>query len=138
MLNFELTMPINAHRWASTSIIMSAISDLQHRHLLFRHRNKISRTENCPSDKKIFVNTCRIQTQDHSVTRWVHYPSATVLFITCLLSDIVYQIRFIPYIDIMSDSALFSPKLEVPISSSVLYRWSQILEQVPTYVYEHN
>jgi hypothetical protein len=38
------------HRWASTSILMSAISDIRHRHLLFRYRRQICRTENCQSD----------------------------------------------------------------------------------------
>jgi hypothetical protein len=28
------------HRWASTSILISAISDIEHRHLLFRYREK--------------------------------------------------------------------------------------------------
>ncbi len=37
------------HRWASTSILMSAISDIRHRHLLFRYRKKICRTANCLS-----------------------------------------------------------------------------------------
>jgi hypothetical protein len=35
------------HRWASTLILMSAISDIRHRHLLFGYRRKICRTENC-------------------------------------------------------------------------------------------
>ncbi len=38
------------HRWASTSILVSAISDIRHRHLLFRYRKKICWTENCHSD----------------------------------------------------------------------------------------
>jgi hypothetical protein len=38
------------HRWALTSILMSAISDIRHRHLLFRYRRQICRTENCHSD----------------------------------------------------------------------------------------
>jgi hypothetical protein len=38
------------HRWASTSTSISAISDIRHRHLLFRYRKKICRTENCHSD----------------------------------------------------------------------------------------
>jgi hypothetical protein len=39
-----------SHRWASTSTSISAISDIRHRHLLFRYRKKICRTENCHSD----------------------------------------------------------------------------------------
>ncbi len=38
------------HRWASTSTSMSAISDIRHRHLLFRYRKNICRTENCHSN----------------------------------------------------------------------------------------
>jgi hypothetical protein len=33
----------------------------------------------------------------------------------------------------MSDSALFSPLSDVPTSGSVWYRWSRILDWVPTY-----
>ncbi len=40
----------NQHMWASTSTSISAISDIRHRHLLFRYRKKICRTENCHSD----------------------------------------------------------------------------------------
>ncbi len=38
------------HRWALTSILMSAISDIWHRHLLFRYRRQICRTEKRHSD----------------------------------------------------------------------------------------
>jgi hypothetical protein len=38
------------HRWASTSISMSAISDIRHRHLLFRYQRQICRTEKRHSD----------------------------------------------------------------------------------------
>ncbi len=41
---------INKHRWASPSISMSAISDIWHRHLLFRYRRQICRTEKRRSD----------------------------------------------------------------------------------------
>ncbi len=44
-------------RWASTSILMSAISDIRHRHLLFRYQKKICRTENCHSDIDIWVHS---------------------------------------------------------------------------------
>ncbi len=42
--------------------------------------------------------------------------------------------NFIPISDIMSDSALFSPISDVPISGLVRYRWSRISDWVPTYV----
>jgi hypothetical protein len=38
------------HKWASTSISMSAISDIRHWHLLFRYRRQICRTEKSHSD----------------------------------------------------------------------------------------
>jgi hypothetical protein len=38
------------HRWALTSILMSAISDIRHRHLLFRYRRQICWTEKRHSD----------------------------------------------------------------------------------------
>jgi hypothetical protein len=40
----------NLHRWASTSISMSVISDIRHRHLLFRYRRQICWTEKRHSD----------------------------------------------------------------------------------------
>ncbi len=43
------TLSIN-HRWESTSILTSAISDIRHQHLLFRYRKKICRTENWHSN----------------------------------------------------------------------------------------
>jgi hypothetical protein len=49
----------------------------------------------------------------------------------CRIFDIGY--KFIPISDIMSDSALFSPILEVLTSSSVRYRWSRISNKVPAY-----
>jgi hypothetical protein len=38
------------HRWASTSISMSAISDIRHRHLSSRYRRQICRIEKRYSD----------------------------------------------------------------------------------------
>jgi hypothetical protein len=49
----------------------------------------------------------------------------------CRISDI--RQNFILMSDIMLDSALFSPISDVPISGSVRYRWSRILDWVPTY-----
>ncbi len=44
------TSSSNQQRWASTSILMSVISDIRHRHLLFRYRRQICQIENCHSD----------------------------------------------------------------------------------------
>ncbi len=46
------------HRWVSTSILMSTISDIRHQHLLFWYRKKICRTENChPDIGKVPIST---------------------------------------------------------------------------------
>jgi hypothetical protein len=42
------------HTWASTSISMSAISDIWHRHLLFRYRRQICRNENVIPISEVF------------------------------------------------------------------------------------
>jgi hypothetical protein len=47
----------NTHRWASTSILMSTISDIRHRQLFFRHQRQICRTEKCHSDIGIRVHS---------------------------------------------------------------------------------
>ncbi len=49
----------------------------------------------------------------------------------CRMSDIGQ--KFIPISEIMSDSKHFSPISDVPISGLVGYRWSRILDWVPTY-----
>jgi hypothetical protein len=51
-----------------------------------------------------------------------------------LMSDIGYQTKFIPISDIMSDYVLFSPISDVPISGSVRYRWSRMLDWVMWWV----
>jgi hypothetical protein len=46
------------HRWASTSAFMSAISDIRHRHLLFRYWNKICQTKSFHSDiGRVMIST---------------------------------------------------------------------------------
>jgi hypothetical protein len=48
----------HTHRWASTSAFMSAISDIWHRHLLFRYRNKVCQTKSFHSDiRRIRIST---------------------------------------------------------------------------------
>jgi hypothetical protein len=49
-LHPHLYTGVYGHRWASTLISMSAISDIRHRHLLFRYRRQICRTEKRHSD----------------------------------------------------------------------------------------
>ncbi len=139
------------HRWASASILMSAISDIRHRHLLFRYRKRICRTDNChydiervpistsesifryPISKKYFsllliLNQRPLLSQASGLplSHWADLWTSG-----CRISDIGW--KFIPISDIMSDSALFSPISEVPISSSLRYRWSRISEKVATY-----
>ncbi len=123
------------HRWASTSILMSVISNIRDRHLLFRYRRQICRTENCHSDidirvhsdirhlKKKSNSTSWIRTRDPRTRRRALNHSATILLPNqggCQILDIGKE--FIPISDIISDSAL-----------SVRYRWSQISDWVPTY-----
>jgi hypothetical protein len=124
------------HRWASTSTSISAISDIQHRHLLFRYRTKICRTENCHSDiGRVPISTSvSIPISDIQkilITSAGFEPKTLVFSATVLIYeflDVGYRIKVYSISDIMSDSALFSPISEVPISSSVRYRWSRISE----------
>jgi hypothetical protein len=95
------------HRWASTSILMSAISDIRHRHLLFRNRRQKCRTENCHSDigsapistsesipisdiHKKFVFSSSTRTRDPGNIRRAIYRSATILLVSwgaCRITD---------------------------------------------------
>jgi hypothetical protein len=45
-----LCLGAGEHRWASTSISMSVISDIRHRHLFFRYQRQLCRTEKRHSD----------------------------------------------------------------------------------------
>jgi hypothetical protein len=126
------------HRWASTSTSISAISDIRHQHLLLRYRKKICRTENCHSDiGRVPISTSESipisDIQEIFITSAGFEPKTLVISATVLIYeflDVGYQIsdKSFPISDIMSDSALFSPISEVPISSSVRYRWSRISE----------
>ncbi len=74
----------------------------------------------------------RIWTNDLHDKYLVSYHCATrICKYECQIWDIAQT--FIPISDIMSDSALFSPISDVPISGSVRYRWSRISDWVPTY-----
>jgi hypothetical protein len=108
---------------ASTSIIMSAIYDIRHRHLLFRYRKKTCRTENCHSDigrvpistsdsiptsdiHKIIYHICWIRTPDPCFHRQAPYFSATVPIYEFL--DVGYWI---------SDKSLFRYRYNVGLCS---------------------
>jgi hypothetical protein len=75
---------------------MSAISDIRHRHLLFRYRKKICRTENCRSDigrililisefipisdiQKIFIISAGFKPKTLGCHKWLPYFSAIML-----------------------------------------------------------
>ncbi len=129
------------HRWALTSILISAMSDTRHRHLLFRYRKKICRTENCysvigrvPISTSYSIPISAIK-HTHIFShppelnpRPVFSQASTLLLsqctglymVGCRISDI--GLKFVPISDIMSDSTLFSPISKVPISSSDRYR----------------
>jgi hypothetical protein len=113
------------HRWASTSISMSAISDIRYRHLLFRYRRQICRTEKTSfryrkcSDINIRVHSdiqhwrkkniplCSFETAPPGMiserfnTKLLWLPGLTKI---SKMSDIGYKIIPISYI--MLDSAL--------------------------------
>ncbi len=131
------------HRWASTSISMSAISNIRHRQLLFRYRRQICRTEKRHSDigsvpisTSEFILISDIEENNISPSRFKPTPLAAVseCYNTKLLwmpgsakmSDIGYRKKH--YSDIRYNVGLrsLSPILEVPISGSVRYRWSRI------------
>ncbi len=116
------------HRWASTLILMSAISDIRHQHLLFLYRKKICRTENCRWDfdirvysdiQKIFFTSAGFEPNTLVFTGQRLTSQPLCWSMNIWMSDFGY--KFIPISDIMSDFALFSPISEVPISSSVRY-----------------
>ncbi len=101
---------------------MSAISNIRHRHLLFRYRRQICRTEKRHSDigsvpistsefipisdieeKKNFI--LQIRTREHCEASTITLSYCDSLWrIVCQISDIGQN--FIPISDIMSDSAL--------------------------------
>jgi hypothetical protein len=99
---------------------MSAISDIRHRHLLFRYRKKICRSENCNSDiRRVPISTSEsipisdiqklfltFATQDISSQMRAPFFSATVLIYECL--DVGYRI---------SDKSLFRYQYNVGLRS---------------------
>ncbi len=100
-------LPCLLHRWASTSISMSAISDIRHRHMLFRYRRQICRTEKRHSDigtlpiltsefipisdieeKKYFIRQIRTRYPWSGKRELVHLATVTV----CMYQDVGYKI----------------------------------------------
>ncbi len=111
------------HRWASTSTSISAISDIRHRHLLFRYRKKICRTENCHSDiRRVPISTSESipisDIQKILITSAGFEPKTLVFSATVLiyegLADIGYWIKV--YSDIRYNVGLRS--LQSDIGSS--------------------
>ncbi len=153
---------------------MLEISDIRHRHLLFRYRNQICRTNPFHSDigrvplstsasiryRTKSISDIPISKIDQSFPNdpskiLVHLmyltgfePANFTLSIWCLTTglrglfnlNVRYKISdknlFRCLIYVMSDSALFSPISDVPISGSVRYIWSWIADWVPTYAFE--
>ncbi len=125
------------HRWAATSILMSAISDIRHRHLLFWYRKKIYRMKNCLSDIIIRVHSeiktfgCIPIWIDHWphytwFHRQAHYHAATMLLYKEW--DVGYRIKVSDISDIWYNVGLRTLKsdIRVLISGSTRYRWSRI------------
>jgi hypothetical protein len=110
------------HRWASTSTSISAISDIRHRHLLFRYRKKICRTENCHSDiKRVPISTSESipisDIQKIFITSAGFEPKTLVFSATVLIYeflDVGYRIKV--YSDIRYNVGLRS--LQYNIGSS--------------------
>ncbi len=111
------------HRWASTSILMSAISAIQHRHLLFQYWRQICLLEKRHSDigsvpisSSEFIPISDIDVKIISPTGLEpsplrnlsnHYNTELLcLTVSIRMSDIAYRIKLFSDIDIMSDSAL--------------------------------
>ncbi len=86
LYNFQVSIH---HRWASTSILMLAISDIRHRHLLFQYRKKICRTENCHSDiGRIPISTLEfipISEFKRNVTSYPHVCTRPMLLLVSAL-----------------------------------------------------
>jgi hypothetical protein len=132
------------HRWASTSISMSAISDIRHRHLLFRYRRQIYRTEKPHSVMgSVLISTSEFipisDIEEKNISSW-RFESAILglvserfntkmlwLLVKC---DVGYRISDKTLFYILYNVGLRSLTVryqsEVPISGSVRYRWSQI------------
>jgi hypothetical protein len=127
------------HRWASTSISMSAISDIRHRHLLFRYRRQICWTEKRHSDiGSVPISTSELipisDIEEKNICTFRFEPTSlgTVserynIKLLCLsvqieMSDIGHRIKV--YSNIQYNVGLCSLSLisEVPISGSVRYR----------------
>jgi hypothetical protein len=132
------TLP-GRHRWASTSISMSAISDIRHRHLLFRYRRQICRTEKRHSDigsvpistselipisdiEEKNISICKFEPTSLGFLSKRYNTEILRLSMYIWMSDIGYRIKL--YSDIRYNVGLhsLSPISEVPISGSVRYR----------------
>jgi hypothetical protein len=126
-------------RWASTSISMSAISDIRHRHLLFRYRRQICRTEKRHSDigsvpistselipisdiEEKNISICKFEPTSLGFLSKRYNTEILRLSMYIWMSDIGYRIKL--YSDIRYNVGLhsLSPISEVPISGSVRYR----------------
>ncbi len=131
------------HKWASTSISMSAISDIRHQHLLFRYRRQICRTEKLHSDigsvlistselipisdiEEKNISSYRFEPTPHGTICKRYYTKLLCLSVCIEMSDIGHRIKV--YSDVRYNVGLRSLSLisEVSISGSVRYRWSQI------------
>ncbi len=126
-----------SHRWASTLISMSAISDIRHRHLLFRYRRQILKNVipisevfqyrhqssfRYPILKKKNIPACRFESTSFGMV-CKRYNTKLLYQSVCIeMSDIGYLKKV--YSDIRYNVRLssLSPISEVPISGSVRYR----------------
>ncbi len=133
------------HRWASTSVLMSAISDIDNCYSdigdkyvglkivipiseVFRYRHLGPFRYPTFKYKKFYTSWIRICASWN--WRLALYHSATILLLNH--RDVGYRIKL--YSDVRYNIGLrpLSPISKIPIS--VQYCWSRISDQVPTYV----
>ncbi len=123
---------------------MSAISDIRHRHLLFRYRRQICRTEKRHSDiGSVLISTsefipisdfalCRFESAPLGMVREGYNTELLRLSLLNGMSDIGYRTKF--HIRYNVGLRSLSPILEVSISGSVRYCWSRISDKCPPMV----
>ncbi len=151
------------YMWASTSTLMSAISNIRHWHLLFRYRKKICRTENCHSDiGKVPISTSESilisDIQKILITSARFEPKAPVFKGECLtsqplcdlcVSDAGYQIKLYSDIrynvwlrslqsDIGSSDIKFSPISLITDIGVSAHLWSAVTltQKLPRMYYQ--
>jgi hypothetical protein len=115
----------------STSVIPISETNMSDWKTSFRYRHQSSFRNPNIEEKKYF----NLQIRTHTLALVCKLYNTKLLWLSVKIgmSDIGYRIKL--YYDIRYNVALHSLSLisEVPISGSVRYSWSRILDEVPTY-----